>query len=214
MKNKKRLILSATSIVAVGAAVVGTTFGMLTHVTEVKENKFSHGIVNIEIDEKFAADADIRKEEVEKEVRIQNSDAQGKLPNIVPIYIRAQLVPQWKNEKGELMPVNAESLLNYDLNLKNSANDRANVKERDVEGEWILADDGYYYFTGVVDPLEYTDDLLMSVKAKADADLPGKGHLEIEVLGDAVQAAGNAREDAWGTPTENKAPITFLAEQK
>lgn len=211
ISNKKKVILSVSSAVAVCAVMAGTTFGMLTSVTESKENKFTHGIVNIDILEEFDQESDIRTEAVTKEVMIENSTAQGKLEHLVPIYIRAQLVPEWKDAKGNLMAVNAGSLIQYTLNLKDSMNESNNkVNAADAEGQWILADDGYYYFTGVVDPEMDTDYLLMSVQGVENAAFPSQGHLEVEVLADAVQAAGNALADAWGNPTEDGKEIQFL----
>ena len=66
----------------------------------------------------------------------------------------------------------------------------------------ILGNDGFYYFTGVVEPDKYTDYLLESVSLKENAVAPENGNLEVNVLADAVQADVSKVNQAWNTPKD------------
>lgn len=195
--SKWKIALVTVALVAVLA--FGGTIAFLAFNTDGVRNVFTSGVVNIEVEEEFNG-GDIRNNDViVKQVRIKNDDAKGEL-NVVDAYIRVNLVATWVDDDGSVVPVDAESLIDYNLNLDNSSAD-------DVQGSWVLGDDGFYYFNAAVAPNEYTDYLLESVSAKANVVLPETGHLEINVLADAIQASGDAYQDAWGNPTSDNVEI-------
>lgn len=202
--KKRKLRISLLSLIAILMVSFGGTLAYLTFVTDGLHNIFNHAIVNVTIDENFDG-ADIKKGTVTKEVRYKNDTLNGEL-SLVPIYVRASYVATWvseKNGKEVISPVDVASMLDYKLNLKNSVYGKSSSN---VEGQWLKGDDGYYYFTGVVDVDHYTDYLLSEVSLKKGysvSDLPEDGHLEIDVLVDAIQTTSGAANDAWGNPTSN-----------
>jgi hypothetical protein len=121
-----------------------------------------------------------------------NSSENGQL-NVVPVYIRARLVSSWKDSKGNIMAVDSDKLIKYNLTDKTS---------------WVQGDDGYYYYTKPVNPDQYTDYLIDSVEKSGDP-LPSDGHLEIQVLADGIQIYGDAMKDTWGIPTSKGVGINF-----
>ena len=197
MIKKSKIRFSILAIAAIILLSVGGTFAYIEFRTDAVINRFKHGVVNITTDEEFE-NKDIKDSVVAKKVRIKNDSLEGKL-NVVPIFIRVSLVSTWKNDDGTVAPVNASDLIDYKLNLNDlSTTDFVNLS--DVDGKWVLGNDGFYYFTGIVDADKYTDYLLESVSLKADAVAPEEGHLEVNVLADAIQADVEKVNQAWGTP--------------
>lgn len=195
----------------------GDSMALLQAKTQTLENHFVYGLVNVVPEETFTP-TDISNGKVVKQLRIKNSrtnaKGEGNL-NIVPAYVRVQLVASWvKEEAGEeqpvLVPFDPTPYLQYDLNL-NSENKSTQAKEHEVEGDWVIGDDGYYYFTKAIDPDQYTDDLLEGVALKEGATLPviaKEGYLQLDVLVDAVQAKDpDAVNTAWNFPTSGEKNI-------
>lgn len=209
MLTKKKIRASIIGIVAVLALSVGGTFAYIKVASGSAINVFQHGLVNIQPEEKFDG-GDIREKDLDKLVRIKNDSQEGKL-KVVPVYIRASLVASWVDADGNVMAVNARSLIDYTLNL-NSSSMSLGVND-DVEGDWVLADDGFYYFTGVVEKDAYTDYLLEKVSLNPDKKdlVPEGGHLELNVLCDGVQAKAEMANKAWDYPTVNGKKI-FVSE--
>lgn len=197
MIKKNKIRFSILAIAAIVLLSVGGTFAYIEFKTGSVINLFKHGVVNITTDEDFDED-EISYEPVAKKVRIKNDSLNGKL-NVVPVYIRVSLVSTWKNDDGTVAAVNADDLIEYKLNLNNSSTTDF-VKNADVEGKWVLGNDGFYYFTSVVDVDKYTDYLLESVSLKEGVVAPENGHLEVNVLADAVQV--DKVNQAWNTPKD------------
>ena len=199
MLTKKKIKASVLGIVAVLALSVGGTFAYIQVASGSAFNVFQHGLVNIQPEEKFDG-GDIREKDLDKLVRIKNDSQDGKL-KVVPVYIRASFVPTWVDSDGNVMQVNAGSLIDYTLNL-NSSSMMIGEKD-DVEGDWVKGDDGYYYFTGIVEKDCYTDFLLEKVSLRTDKKdkVPEGGHLELNVLCDGVQGKPEIANKAWNNPT-------------
>lgn len=216
MKNPKSMIRKKIKNISPLAAVlmivltVGITLALLKKVTNTLYNAFGPGIVNIAVDEDFKGGDILTEGSVVKKVRIKNSKEEDL--NIVPAYIRVQLVATWMkdevdengNVRSVAVPVDPMEFLTYELNLA----DR--MVEGNVEGYWVEGKDGYYYFTEPVDPENLTDYLLERVSVKEGAEIPREaegGYLQINVLADAIQAEGSTTEDhvkavndAWDSP--------------
>ena len=199
MIKKNKIRFSILAIAAIVLLSVGGTFAYVEFKTGSVINLFKHGVVNITTDEDFEED-EISYEPVAKKVRIKNDSLNGEL-NVVPVYIRVALVSTWKNEDGTVAAVNADDLIEFKLNL-NDASTTDFVRSADVTGKWDLGNDGFYYFTGVVEPDKYTDYLLESVSLKENAVAPENGNLEVNVLADAVQADVSKVNQAWNTPKD------------
>ena len=106
----------------------------------------------------------------------------------VDAYIRAAVVVNWMDERGNvrgLAPVASE----YVLKINST--------------DWQLdPDTGYYYYKASVSPSGTTKDLVVSATAAGTA--PDGYHLSVEVVAEAIQAAGvtdnsgvPAYRDAW-----------------
>ena len=199
MIKKNKIRFSILAIAAIVLLSVGGTFAYVEFKTGSVINLFKHGVVNITTDEDFEED-EISYEPVAKKVRIKNDSLNGEL-NVVPVYIRVALVSTWKNEDSTVAAVNADDLIEFKLNL-NDASTTDFVRSADVTGKWDLGNDGFYYFTGVVEPDKYTDYLLESVSLKENAVAPENGNLEVNVLADAVQADVSKVNQAWNTPKD------------
>ena len=199
MIKKNNIRFSILAIAAIVLLSVGGTFAYVEFKTGSVINLFKHGVVNITTDEDFEED-EISYEPVAKKVRIKNDSLNGEL-NVVPVYIRVSLVSTWKNDDGTVAAVNADDLIEFKLNL-NDASTTDFVRNADVIGKWVLGNDGFYYFTGVVEADKYTDYLLESVSLKENAVAPENGHLEVNVLADAVQADVSKVNQAWNTPKD------------
>ena len=214
LKSNKFKVSAAVVVLVLGVSI-GGTIAWLRKSTDTVRNSFDPGVVNVTIDENFEP-GDVRNKTVVKQVRIKNSrqDSKGNVNlNVVPAYIRVQLVPTWvKDADNEttgkkeqvVLPVDAASLIDYQLNLKSNSKNEPS-KSNDVDGDWVQGDDGYYYFTKPVDQDKYTDYLLETVSGKSGVTFPQDGYLELNVLVDAIQATNTkAANDAWGNPTTDQ----------
>lgn len=188
--GKKKIVLMMACMACIGT--FAATMALLLHVTETKANYFSNGIVNIKIDENFSG-GDIRDGLVSKKVRVMNSSENEKL-RVVPVYIRVQIVSNWKADDGTIMAVDTDKLVSYKYAQSNN---------------WVEGDDGYFYYTKAVTADQYTDYLLEGVEKSAGVTLPEEGNLDVQILADAVQTTGDALADTWGTPTVGGKEIKF-----
>ena len=131
LKSNKFKVSAAVVVLVLGVSI-GGTIAWLHKSTDTVRNSFDPGLVNVTIDENFEP-GDVRNKTVVKQVRIKNSrqDSKGNGNlNVVPAYIRVQLVPTWvKDADNEttgkkeqvVLPVDAASLIDYQLNLKSSS---------------------------------------------------------------------------------------------
>ena len=185
-------LAAAVSLLGVAAA----TFGWLTAHPVQKVNAFSPGIVNVSVVEKTAGGAETssglsglplsRDGTADKEVWILNDNTAG---NAAPAFIRVRLVAVWRNADGTGSGIPADGQVGY--NLAGSSG-------------WVYKAP-YYYYLPAVAPGARTDQLLsgVTVKAAAGETLPVGKTLEIDVLADAVQAAGSFTNTAWGVLSAN-----------
>lgn len=172
---KKSLIMALATIAVVSLLVVGGTMAWFTDAKTVT-NVFTAGSVSIAINEVFEPVTDWVPGDTEaKEVKFTSL---GKSKT----YLRVQLVPTWKNDnQAEL------SNTNITFNLNNSQN-------------WFKAQDGWYYYTQILNENDVTDVLLNSVTiagAGTNNDYQG-AILDVVVNAEAVQAENDAYKDAWG----------------
>ena len=184
--NKKILIPVLAVVLAAGAGV-GGTLAILHARTASASNKFTHGYVNIEIEEDFEKQTE---DLYTKEVIIRNDNSEL---NTVDTYIRAKLVYSWVEDDGNLYPIASDSL-------------RSCVKLCGMTEGWIYDDeeDCYYYIEEVA-PGDATTELMTSVEITDvsgllpyDASGNRLGHLELSVLADGIQAdLYESYEEAW-----------------
>lgn len=174
--KKFRIKTLVVSILAIMVLSLGGTLAFLEAKTNLVTNAFSSGVVNISIDEEFTGQP-ITTEGISKKVLVCNDDKNGKL-NVVPVYVRVNLVATWVNDDDTVAAIDADSLIEYNF----------------VSDKWSKGEDGYYYYDKILDPGEETEELIDSVRLKEGVDVPEDGHLEVSVLADAVREAD---KDKW-----------------
>ena len=181
MKKKKIKLLVAS--MAVAAMLVGGTLAWFTFHQEM-DNHFSTGSVKTNIHEKF----DPKKAEnmqpgvkVTKQVTVENTGNSAAL-------LRVKITPVWDADKSRgLSETDATDAV--DLNLANNS-------------DWIKGNDGYYYYTQVLNKNATSSELLDSVDIKGSfnmtEDYQNRG-LTVKVESDAIQTTNGAWQDAWKT---------------
>lgn len=178
-KNYIYVLVAAVAVIIAGTA--GATLAYLSHQSGLT-NQFQIAEVSTEIDEDFTGG------DTKKDVSVQNTGD-------VPAYIRAAVIIGWEDAKGNpLIDENAPlegTDYTMQMNLENSIS---------TEGEWVLASDGYYYYTMPVEGKEATDILIKEcVDKKLDVHKNEGKYLVVDIAAQSIQAEPAAAVlDAWG----------------
>ena len=167
--NGKKPLLMIAALALVVALSIGLTSAFLTS-TRGLTNTFTPGEVSCEVKETV-------QNKVKSDIVVQNTGD-------IPAYIRVAVVANTVDAEGNITGAADAAVLNNKL-VSN--------------GSWNLnSDDGYYYYSGVVDPNDSTLELL-----KPDESINLSG-VQVTVLAQAIQAHGvnsagkSAAFDAWG----------------
>lgn len=190
MPKGKRLIAMLLCMVLLGAGI-GATIAYLNDKSNTVTNTFIPAEVEIEIEENF-------QNNVKTNVQIENPDDPSHTKEI-PVYIRAQIVVNWKNAAGEVLgkaPVLGED---YAMSInKNSQNANVVAGHQNEAGQWNQGTDGFYYWKGAVKPGYYTGVLITEAKQLKNAPVEGYT-LNIDILASAVQSMPDtAVTEYWG----------------
>jgi hypothetical protein len=146
----------------------GETLAWLTARDEPVVNAFTPAAVDVGITETV-------ENNIKSSVTVQNVDNEKN----IPVYIRVTLAANWVDADGNVLPEEVD-LSSY----------------IDTSGNWFLGADGYYYYRQPVAVGHSTGELLkapITLQERADGS-----HLEVTALAQAVQAQGDAVEEAWG----------------
>ncbi len=179
MKHKKTIL--AASLLAAALATTGVTLAFLADSTQEVVNTFTPTSVPIYVEEDFKAN-------VKSNVKIKNDGN-------IPAYIRAAIVVNWADEKGNVLgtpPVDGED---YTMVLDKG---------------WSLYD-GYYYWTEPVpadDPNTQEEENVTGVLIQSctvNNPAPTEGYtLQVEILAQSVQSVPEeAIKDLWGVTIDN-----------
>jgi hypothetical protein len=174
-KNKKKTVI--TLVLILGIAGVGSTTALLRAQAGSVNNTFTVGEVNTHIEEKtdeYSIAADTR---MLKQPYIVN-DGQ----NAAFVRARITVTPSdagvilyagtWKNQTGTLSP--------YETEQSGKTFDVKSTVYQDEQfannGDWVYADDGWYYYTIVTSPEDdseyhYTATLFDAVELQSNADV-------------------------------------------
>ena len=187
MKMNKKIFIPILSLAVVLLIGIGGTLAILQSVTNKAENKFAHGVVNITIEDDFPD-----KEEEDnpgvyyKRVSILNDSKDGTLP-IIDCYAAVKLIVNWVD--------NTDTTIVYPVNDMASritllTEDEAGNLIEGLGTDWIKGEDGVYYYTKklVTSGEGIRSTALMTHVKVNDNGLPEGGHLEINVLSQAVMA--------------------------
>lgn len=174
MTKRKQIVALLVGVLLLAGAA--GTFAWLS-VTGVLVNEFGFGSVAPSVDENL-------NDNVKSDVTIANKGSAA-------AYLRVAVDIYWQDQNGARLwdePVaGTDYVIAWGSVSKASASNTAS--------SWVVASDGYYYWTSPVAPMGKTDVLIKSVtERKAD----GK-NLVVDISTQAIQSApGDAAAETWG----------------
>lgn len=174
MTKRKRIVtLLVGALLLAGAA---GTFAWLS-VTGVLVNEFGFGTVTPTVDEKL-------NNNVKSDVAIANTGT-------APAYLRVAVDIYWQDQNGARLWDEPVAGTDYDI-VWGSVRD---ASASNNASSWVVASDGYYYWTSPVAPMAKTDVLIKSV---TEQKLDGK-NLVVDISTQAIQSTPeDAATEAWG----------------
>lgn len=191
-------LLSALLLVLLAIGIMGikSVYASLTakeHVT----NDFAMSDLSGTIDEEFTPPS---KEDpmspgktYPKKVAITNSSD-------TPLFVRILVTPEIESAEGVLLSSTIGEVLTIDLGK-----------------DWLLGEDGYYYYLGKVEPKATTEPLFTKVTLSNAVDSSYDGAtMAIHIKSETIIAKANHYRDAWwqsAVPTEENLKIIDVALQ-
>lgn len=177
-KRKQILVLLAGILLFAGVA---GTFAWLS-VTGVLVNEFGIGSVTPSVDEKL-------DDNVKSDVSVKNSGS-------APAYLRVAVDIYWQDKDGARLWEEPVADINYTIVW----GDKVDAAATNSPSSWVLASDGFYYWTSPVAPMDKTGVLIKSVSEKK-AD--GK-NLVVDISTQAIQSTpDDAVAEAWNCTVKN-----------
>jgi hypothetical protein len=174
-------ILAAAAAILVGAvALVGLVYAALRDTTSAVINNLEPVVVTCDVNETFDG-------QTKSDVSITNTGE-------IPAFIRAKVVINWTDADGYETWFTGSSDYGYSVTLASPLN------WTNENGSSVI-NDGYWYYNGIVQPGDKTDDLIASIteNLSAAAAADPQYHLKVTVLAEALQAAPvAAAEQSWG----------------
>ena len=184
MKTKKPVALVAI-LVLLCCAVAGTVAYLVTS-TDPVTNTFTPAEVKTEVTENFVKDED---------GKFVKSDVQIKNTGNIDAYIRAAVIVNWADDKGNVSgtPVKDTDYV-MDLNI---------VTRENPNAPWFKGSDGYYYCKTSVAPDGSTPALINTCEPAANMAPEGYA-LQVTILADGIQSEpADAVIQAWGVTVAN-----------
>lgn len=174
MTKRKRIVaLLAGVLLLAGAA---GTFAWLS-VTGVLVNEFGFGSVAPSVDEKLNGS-------VKSDVAVKNDGS-------APAYLRVAVDIYWQDQDGARLWDEPVAGTDYIIKWGSVSNASASNNA----SSWVVASDGYYYWTSPVAPMAKTDVLIKSV---TEQKVDGK-NLVVDISTQAIQSTpDDAVTEAWG----------------
>jgi predicted ribosomally synthesized peptide with SipW-like signal peptide len=177
----KRKIIAVSTILLVALLIVGASMAWFTDTSAEEANEFQMGTVQVKVVEEGFEDLEnVIATTYNKNVQVQSLGTKK-------TYVRVRLVPEWSVPS---LPVS-----NVELNLADNS-------------DWMLQDDGHYYFKYYLEKDDTTSPLLESVTF---TELPPEyegATFTLKVVAEGVQITHEAWKDVWGL--EN---LPFTAEK-
>lgn len=171
-KRKQIMVLLAGVLLLAGVA---GTFAWLS-VTGVLVNEFGFGSVKPSVDETL-------DNNVKSDVAVKNSGS-------APAYLRVAVDIYWQDKDGARLWDEPVEGTDYAIVW----GDVSNASTTSSASSWVVASDGFYYWTSSVKPLDKTGVLIKSVSEKK-AD--GK-NLVVDISTQAIQSTpDDAVTEAW-----------------
>lgn len=189
MKQKKFVVLLAS--LALVLSVMLTVTGVLAYLHtggyEVKNTFVNTGVPNHVVES--------IEDKAKKDVKIQNDGD-------IDAFVRAMVIVNWVNDKGEIYYIAPEENTDYILTW---TPDTDTTKDG-VQTNWVKGSDGYYYHKTSIAPDGMTDILLTDCKETEKPVNKSEGyHLSVEIVAQTIQVKGTDSRGtapvliAWGT---------------
>lgn len=171
-KRKQIMVLLAGVLLSAGVA---GTFAWLS-VTGVLVNEFGFGSAKPSVDETL-------DNNVKSDVAVKNSGS-------APAYLRVAVDIYWQDKDGARLWDEPVADADYTIEW----GDKGDASATNSPSSWVLASDGFYYWTSPVAPLGKTGVLIKSVTERKAA---GK-NLVVDISTQAIQSApDDAVTEAW-----------------
>lgn len=188
----KRIILAAAVLLVSLVGIMGLRFvyAALTDYDQ-KTNDFQIANLRGDITEKFTPptkDKPIQPGDVyPKEVKVTNTSN-------APFFVRVLVIPEVKSKDGTLLP----SEIGKDIMV-------------DLDKNWVLGEDGFYYYLKKVSEKEETTPVFKTVKlVNTYEEDYEQADMQIALKSETVTSAGDNYRKAWWqgkTPTEKNLKI-------
>lgn len=179
MTKRKRIVALLVGVLLLAGAA--GTFAWLS-VTGVLVNEFGFGSVKPSVDE-------TRDNNVKSDVAVENSGS-------APAYLRVAVDIYWQDQNGARLwdePV-------YGTDYTIEWGDKVDAAATNSPASWVLASDGFYYWTSSVTPMGKTGVLIKKV---TEHKVDGK-NLVVDISTQAIQSTpDDAVADAWGCTVES-----------
>lgn len=175
-RKRHHNLAAAAILVLITGTAAGSTLAYMSK-QQGLDNTFQAAHAATEVLESF-------NNNVKKDVRVKNTGN-------TPIYIRAAITASWQDENGDAVWADGpEEGADYTLKLGQTTTD----------GEWVLAKDGFYYYTMPVDENEETADLISECKESSVSEHQKDGlFLSVDIASQSIQTEpGKAVLEAWG----------------
>lgn len=177
--TKRKQIMALLAGILLFAGVAGT-FAWLS-VTGVLVNEFGFGSVAPSVDETL-------KDSVKSDVRIKNTGS-------APAYLRVAVDIYWQDQNGARLWEEPVAGTDYTIEW----GDKVDAAATNSASSWVVATDGFCYWTSPVAPMGETDVLIKSV---SETKRDGK-NLVVDISTQAIQSTpDDAVADAWGCTVE------------
>lgn len=167
---RRKQILLICSIAVLVIGLVGGSIAYLLTKTDSVVNRFTPADSQVDINEDF-------DNVVKKNVNFTNKSD-------YPVFVRAKYVANWVMGEGDskqVYPGTPE--IDKDINTS----------------DWVLKDDGYYYYNQVVAAEATTPNFINKIGYKDDNAPPEGYHLEVNVIVETVQSDPlDAVNELWG----------------
>ena len=159
--NRPKHFAGLLALVLILVCTVGGTVAYLVAHTDPVTNTFTPGKVSCQVEEEFKDNDTVKTKAVVKNT------------GNVPAYIRVAVVANTVDENGDITGMADLSQVDW-LN----------------EANWTEGNDGFYYYKGVVQPGDVTENLLKN-------GIPLTG-IQVTILASAIQSMPDAAvEEAW-----------------
>lgn len=174
MTKRKQIVALLVGVLLLAGAA--GTFAWLS-VTGVLVNEFGFGSVAPSVDEKLNGS-------VKSDVAVKNDGS-------APAYLRVAVDIYWQDQDGARLWDEPVAGTDYIIKWGSVSNASASNNA----SSWVVASDGYYYWTSPVAPMAKTDVLIKSV---TEQKVDGK-NLVVDISTQAIQSTpDDAVTEAWG----------------